>query len=1199
MEDIPIQTGAGNGMGAISEFAGGAMPDLSSSLPPGVTGTSEETFGGPLETRLDHKNWKARKGAYDELKALLATDAAAAQQHSRFLTKAVKDSNASALDAGLECVLEYLKQYPDEAPSLLNGVLDKGMSGRPKTVQIASDILSVVVEEGKAGEMLSSLSALVPKLKAAKHKQQLSAALLKLFEDFGGEPFEASQCIPILVKFLGEADEKVRKAARGVVVCLYRASPSILNILEAKGVKSSTIQESTKECESAPPPTAPIKTVKGAAAVVTTASASVGLGASLGNMLYDDAEPEPVLKHLPKEFYSVITDPKAKWSAKRGMMEESLLPHASKVRLQADDYGDLAKALRRALVDPNIAMTGLACKALLYLAKGLRTSFSREARVIFPVFLDLLKEKKMVVAEPVRDFLFTCFEHTIVTIGEMADDVIKASGDKVILVRLGVLQWMTRCVQSSEERALRALKLFSTVAVKVLENDVDSGVKEAASQLCVALYKTCGEAHCGFLNDINAKARDRILKAASGATLGASVNSMPGGALRRSASTRVPPVRPMGSSSMVLDDDNPDHPPPRNARQPKVGLARTTKPRSGNSLNSSRGAEKAETTGGGGGGGSLPPPFSKSDVEAMLEANAPDSAQNIIKGLASKVFKERLEAVSQVGVALEGMEGGAAMELMTSLFYSATPGWKDPTFQVAVEMVKVSRAALARGNGVPPRVVRAVAPVLEKLQDLKVKVHVRELLTELCESNTPRSVFAEAISLLSSTKSPKAIQEGLDWLAESQLEFGPGSTDEKAVLAFGVKCLECGAASGAQTPAMKNAALKLIGVLARCSGADPVLRVVRDSGALRGDVIKKVEEECEKARASGDVVAKRQAKNAGPVSVGGSLNEPKDIRPLIDSALLDKMSHTNWSERGEALDDLLKIVSRKIKPDVGSDLLPALKQRLADTNRNLVPSACEVVSALFEGMGPACRSHAPRLVPTILNLLGDQKPTVRARARKALVSYDSVCGLEGLLPYLPKAMGTDVPTARKELSEFLVDVFVRDAEKLPQGALQTVLQPLISFIQDKHPTTRKHAEELLKPVVENVGYDVLAKHIGDLNAANQRALQPILEKNKQFSREPQQKPAKRPRLAAPRHAEQEDEQRAMPAPEPMSIDEDPPKEYQPKLGFKAVTRDASMHQDMPAVPDLAMQTPMIPRQQTTIASIAQVYCPFAIFSKPQ
>eukprot|EP01060_Flectonema_neradi_P038783 TRINITY_DN825_c0_g1_i2.p1 TRINITY_DN825_c0_g1~~TRINITY_DN825_c0_g1_i2.p1 ORF type:complete len:708 (+),score=115.35 TRINITY_DN825_c0_g1_i2:397-2520(+) len=278
----------------------------------------------------------------------------------------------------------------------------------------------------------------------------------------------------------------------------------------------------------------------------------------------------------------------------------------------------------------------------------------------------------------------------------------------------------------------------------------------------------------------------------------------------------------------------------------------------------------------------------------------------------------------------------------------------------------------------------------------------------------------------------------------------------------------------------------------------------------------------------------------------------------------------------------------KVKADVGPYLIPALKQRLTDTNKKIIPIACRVVGELFENMGSPARTHASKIIPSLMQLLGDQKPCVRQGARKALTSYDSACGLDGLLPYLPKAMSTDVPAARQELSELLASIFNRDAEKLPQNSLNSTVQPLVGFLQDKNPNTRKLAEEMLKPVIENVGYEAVAKHIGDLGVAKQRALQPILEKNKMYARssEPAKPPTKKikhghsivsePSISGISEPTAEVCEEDIRAPEGMPVHTpiyetpvaDEYSEYRPKTMFKSMTKDA--RDGLPA------QTPMMP-----------------------
>eukprot|EP01059_Diplonema_ambulator_P008174 TRINITY_DN17713_c0_g1_i1.p1 TRINITY_DN17713_c0_g1~~TRINITY_DN17713_c0_g1_i1.p1 ORF type:complete len:1567 (+),score=623.57 TRINITY_DN17713_c0_g1_i1:37-4737(+) len=1156
MDEIRVGGTGGNGMEGVSE------------LPP----EEEESFSGPLGDRLRHKNWKARKAAAEELKALFEAKSAEAQEHIHAIPALVKDANASAMEAGLECCVAYLTTLNSitDTKQILTPVLEKGVAGRPKTLLNSQEVLSLVTELGNASDVIEAFDSVIAKAKAAKHKQALASTLLLLFSSFGASPFDLKQCIPTLTKLVSETDEKTRKAARQVIVYFYQMNgPAVVSIMESKGVKASTVAEIKKECEGAEPLPAPTRLVKGAEAppvpVAGGAPAGGAMSAEDDSLLYDAADPEPVLKYLPKEFYTVVPDHKAKWGVKKEMVETNLMPHITKVKLQQDDYSELCKTLKRALTDPNIAMTALVVRAFLYLCKGLRQNFAREGRLLFPVFLDLMKEKKITVAEPLRDVLFAMYDHGIIKVEEVNDDLVKASTDKVILVRMGLVQWMERCVLSSASKAAKAMKVFAPVAVSVLNNDQDSGVKEQAAKVCSAFVKQCGADNCAFVADLPQKTQDKILKGKS--SDGASTARKPNTARGARPGAAAPAAAPAEESA------------PKSARQPlKGGAPKVTK------LNTSAAkieAPKADDA---------PPPFSRSDAEGMLETLVPAAAPALIAGLSAKTGKERQTALQDFAAALGSVtDVQQTLEVVASLFYTATPGWKDSSFQAVVEMLKILDELSKKVDMIPPRVVKALAPAVEKLQDMKIKKPLRDYLSVLCEGTSPRLVVNNVLNVLTNAKSPKAIQEGLEWIAETLLEFGSGTCDEKAVISYAIKCLEM------STPAIKGASLKVFSALARCCGAQTVLRIAKGTD-LRPALLKQIEEECDKVKDSAPVVPLRTAKGAPVKQAEGGLDEPKDIRSLIDSALLEKLSSSNWSSREEALLDISKIVNRKVKPDVGHDLIPALKQRLGDTNKKIIPVTCNVISELFEGIGPACKMHAQKIIPTVLQLLGDQKPQVRAGARKVLSSYDKMCGLDGILPFLPKAMATDVPSARQELSEFLVDVLNRDAKNVSLNSLKPTVQPLIDFLQDRHPATRKLAEEMLRPVIENVGFDTVAKHVGDLGPANQRALQPILDKNRQFDRS-QQPPtkvvAKKPLGKAPLSARSEgkelpsDSEPPLQKPRityeqvPKAEMEEPQGAYKPKQVFKAMTKDAgAVHHTDPA--DLPSKTPAMPRQQTQI-----------------
>lgn len=72
----------------------------------------------------------------------------------------------------------------------------------------------------------------------------------------------------------------------------------------------------------------------------------------------------------------------------------------------------------------------------------------------------------------------------------------------------------------------------------------------------------------------------------------------------------------------------------------------------------------------------------------------------------------------------------------------------------------------------------------------------------------------------------------------------------------------------------------------------------------------------------------------------------------------------------------------RIQPSTG-ELLPALKQRLSDSNRNLAARVMNILASMCRAMGPAFERQGRILVEPVVKNLGDNKKPVRA-LRQAL-----------------------------------------------------------------------------------------------------------------------------------------------------------------------------------------------------------------------
>lgn len=122
---------------------------------------------------------------------------------------------------------------------------------------------------------------------------------------------------------------------------------------------------------------------------------------------YELLEAVDVLSKLPKDFYEQLEA--KKWQERKEALEK-LLELAGLPKLEAGDYGDLVKALRRTVSkDSNVVVVALAARCLAGLALGLRQRFHPYAHSCVATCLDKLREKKPAVVAALREALDAAF----------------------------------------------------------------------------------------------------------------------------------------------------------------------------------------------------------------------------------------------------------------------------------------------------------------------------------------------------------------------------------------------------------------------------------------------------------------------------------------------------------------------------------------------------------------------------------------------------------------------------------------------------------------------------------------------------------------------------------------------------------------------------------------------------------------------
>ena len=172
------------------------------------------------------------------------------------------------------------------------------------------------------------------------------------------------------------------------------------------------------------------------------------------------------------------------------------------------------------------------------------------------------------------------------------------------------------------------------------------------------------------------------------------------------------------------------------------------------------------------------------------------------------------------------------------------------------------------------------------------------------------------------------------------------------------------------------------------------------------------------------------------------------------------------------------------------DLLPALKPRLADSNKNLAVQAVEICGLLAAAMGSSFEKYIRIVLPGVISNLNDNKTNVRAAGLKSLDVFTQVVSLDCMMTTIGASLLPDSPNLRKDLLNWLADNASKATEKCDMNSLVT---PLLSCLQDRSQEVRKAAQTIMPMVVRHVGYDHVREKCTDLKGAVAQSILPILD----------------------------------------------------------------------------------------------------------
>lgn len=1108
----------------------------------------------PLADRVAHRNWKVREAAYRELTDKFNVAEEDAKIYADFfptLGKIVRDANAPAQLAGFDVISKYADTAPPQlvrrlAADVTKGIVDKGLSGRPVNKAKAVEAFLMLVGADAGDLVTEAMSAHGFKHRTPKVVAAAVDSLTQAVDTYGTSAVPVKPITTKLPPLFGHSQEIVRNAAKALVIELHRWVGDPVKVV-VKGAKEVTI----KEVEAAfakhvgqgkPQPKKLTRSMeqrkreRGGGAEEGDSDDGFGEGGQEEEEL-DLAEEINLIEKLgkvkieieegvTKDWYTAVDS--KKWSARKQALDAAV-DIIGEARLTPANHQEVIVRIRKILAkDSNVNVVASAAKLVRAMCGGLKKHFPQGAAKALTVDLfGRLKEKNRVVLDAVSGALDALHLKKCIRIVDLLEEISTAAKHKVPKARCELLSWLGRSVREGTAGAdLKGLPLKSFGGLFVTATD-DSApeVRDAGLSGLASLQKIVGERNvAAYLEKLDKKRKEKV--AAIVAELPEPRKVAAGKPKPASAPKSAPPPKGNGKPAKRLPaSKGPDQ--PQKASSP----SKRPKPKK--------------------------PAIEESDDEGEIP-HTPEDAFGIAEGRfksfkreqwSAKSFKARVAVVSLVVDGLRDNEVFTFEDVSLVLgLLACEPGLSDTNFMALKPKLELFGMVASKCAKPPPR--KSLRPLLrnsvEKLGDIKSAKMASEIMISYAEATSPRYFFEILAEAIEETNNGRAVIGMLKFAGTLIEDFGVPSVPDKLAAKVAVATIG-NAAPAARTAALALACKTSIRLQPGC------FRNLMESLNASEDVLELFDAELKKYGREPDPPSRKkrfgvaaptgssiqgESTAADPVEQEGqatreeSIAENDDtgtvvheVKPLESTPAETKvdtprervsiaehfapgarifleLKNSNWKKRQGALAVINKILEDAgdfITPDVGTDMVAALRLRLSDSNRNLATAAYEVLGRLVRAMGAEGAMHLKPFAPTVLGHgCIDIKKAVREAAMKVLWSWYDALGLTPLIQYCNLPLASLNSGFRKEFLEWLVprlqgEVGAFDARR---EDLHPLVDPILACLRDRTAEVRHLADQALEQVILSVGIGTLDSKLATMTKSARHQIEIVLEKHR-------------------------------------------------------------------------------------------------------
>ncbi|XP_073061679.1 LOW QUALITY PROTEIN: protein MOR1-like [Primulina eburnea] len=463
----------------------------------------------PWEDRLTHKNWKVRNDANIDLAAVCDSISDPKDPRLRefgpFFKKLVADSNAPVQEKALDALIAFLRAADADAgrygKEVCDAIVAKCLTGKPKTVEKAQAAFMLWVELEAVDAFLDAMEKAI-KNKVSKAVVPAIDVMFQALSEFGTKIVTPKRLLKMLPDLFEHQDQNVRASSKGLTLelCRWIGKEPVKSILfeNMRDTMKKELEAELANATGTAKRTRKIRSEQDKEPEVETASEVVGTGPAEGTVddipleidEYELVDPVEILTSLDKSgFWEGVKA--AKWSDRKDAVAE-LTKLASTKRIAPGDFSEVCRTLKKIITDVNIAVAVEAIQALGNLSRGLRANFSSNSRVLLPILLEKLKEKKPTLLEALTQTLQAMHQSGCLNLMDIVEDVKTTVKNKVPQVRSLTLNWVTYCIETSNRASiLKVHKEYVPICMECL-NDGTPEVRDAAFSALASIAKMVG-----------------------------------------------------------------------------------------------------------------------------------------------------------------------------------------------------------------------------------------------------------------------------------------------------------------------------------------------------------------------------------------------------------------------------------------------------------------------------------------------------------------------------------------------------------------------------------------------------------------------------------------------------------------------------------------------------------------------------------